>query len=381
MTMLDDLRAEPLPGDGFVVRRPGALLAVFAEPSSAGASKLVKVLMSTDAGAALARALASVVIEMPPEHATDFCLIADSERGLVVMVHGEVVVRENGGGVLFDGTQSPTWVDGFIDSLDEPIEIAPKGSEPFRSAGPWNVGSGIIQAGGVLLAGDDALPVEMTAAEESTPYPRSPVDSTPMDEPGESDSQFDLVDLTAIEPLEDREPLSRDSSLVEQSDEDSELLTGVFCSRGHFNHPGAHYCAHCGIKMVHLTKNSVKGARPPLGLLVLDDGASFALDTGYVIGREPESDELVRTGLARPMKVTDSSNSVSRVHAEVRLEGWDVEVLDRESSNGTFIHVGDGRWKRLTSGRAHTLEPGHELSVGERRFVFESNVLPRPIEV
>ena len=97
---------------------------------------------------------------------------------------------------------------------------------------------------------------------------------------------------------------------------------GILCSRGHMNDPKARFCAVCGISMVHQTHNLVSGPRPPLGVIVLDDGSSFSLDHDYVIGRDPESSDLVQRGQARPLLIVDPTSQMSRVHARILLREW-----------------------------------------------------------
>ena len=56
------------------------------------------------------------------------------------------------------------------------------------------------------------------------------------------------------------------------------------------------FCTLCGINMVQQTPALVDGPRPPLGLLVLDDGSVFQLEQDYVIGRQPEGAPEVVSG-------------------------------------------------------------------------------------
>ena len=51
----------------------------------------------------------------------------------------------------------------------------------------------------------------------------------------------------------------------------------------------------------------------------------------------PDVDERVRNGSLRSIVVEDRSGAVSRVHAEVRVDGWDVMLVDSRSRNGTHI--------------------------------------------
>ena len=98
------------------------------------------------------------------------------------------------------------------------------------------------------------------------------------------------------------------------------LVIGVLCKHGHFNDPKVPYCSVCGISMTQLTRVPAPGPRPPLGVLTLDDGTAYPLERGYVLGRTPARDELVRSGRASPLPLAD--RTVSRVHARVLPNGW-----------------------------------------------------------
>ena len=63
---------------------------------------------------------------------------------------------------------------------------------------------------------------------------------------------------------------------------------------------------------------------------------------------------------------------MSRVHAELQPSGWDVVVLDRGSTNGTFIwHEQSKAWQRLVPGEPQVIRPGAVLAFGERTATFE----------
>ncbi|KAG1648744.1 putative Nudix hydrolase YfcD [Nymphon striatum] len=101
------------------------------------------------------------------------------------------------------------------------------------------------------------------------------------------------------------------------------MVLGVACSQGHHNHPDAVYCSQCGTKMgVHHTTVLMNGPRPPLGVLVVDDGSTYSLSEDLVIGREPTSHEDVVAGSASPMILVDDTLSMSRKHARIVLEDW-----------------------------------------------------------
>lgn len=151
------------------------------------------------------------------------------------------------------------------------------------------------------------------------------------------------------------------------------LVKGFRCSRNHHNDPRVSFCSVCGIRMDQRTGVLVDGRRPPLGLLVLDIGSTFVLDDNYLLGRNPEVDEAVISSRLRPIRLDDDSGTLSRVHAEIRLEGWDVLLADRGSANGTFLAgAGQSGWTRLAPRRPVVLTPGTHVRIGRRVFTFES---------
>jgi pSer/pThr/pTyr-binding forkhead associated (FHA) protein len=126
--------------------------------------------------------------------------------------------------------------------------------------------------------------------------------------------------------------------------------------------------------MVQRTLNLVDGPRPPLGVIVFDDGSTFTLDSDYVLGREPENDPAVVSGEARPLAMTDPDRTVSRVHAVLTLDGWRVMAVDRGSANGTFIAgPGDESWVPLLPNSPIAIRPGTRVRLGQRMFLYDSH--------
>ena len=151
-------------------------------------------------------------------------------------------------------------------------------------------------------------------------------------------------------------------------------VLGVYCKNGHFDDPAARYCAICGISMAQLTLVPRPGPRPPLGVLVLDDGSIFSLDTDYVIGRDPFRDQRVTGGAARPMRVSDAQGLISRAHAHIRLDGWQVQVVDLGSANGTgILGPGDSGWRSIPRLTPVTIRPGTQVGFGQRKLRYESH--------
>ncbi|MEX5707208.1 FHA domain-containing protein [Parafrankia sp. FMc6] len=152
-------------------------------------------------------------------------------------------------------------------------------------------------------------------------------------------------------------------------------VEGVLCAHGHFNHPQAPYCAECGLSLAQQTNRTVLGPRPAVGVLVFDDGQTVNVDMDLVIGRQPDRDEAVRAGNARPLPVEDGESAVSRVHAVITLTGWDAVITDRGSANGTYIAPPEATvWTPLNPHQPAPLVPGTRVQVGKRTFVFNSHL-------
>jgi hypothetical protein len=125
--------------------------------------------------------------------------------------------------------------------------------------------------------------------------------------------------------------------------------------------------------MLQLTRRIEKGPRPPLGVLLLDDGMTFRLDADYVLGRDPGTDSDVAAGQARPLRVTDPGGTISRQHLRVSLNGWRVFVTDLGSANGSVVHhPGAPQPQRLTAREPVEIKPGATIDVGRRTVRFES---------
>jgi hypothetical protein len=154
------------------------------------------------------------------------------------------------------------------------------------------------------------------------------------------------------------------------------MVLGVLCKNDHFNDPDLRYCQVCGISMAQQTLIKHEGPRPPLGVLLFDDGMTFRLDVDYLVGRDPAVDQAVAAGLARPLRITDPQNQVSRVHARIALVGWQVQLID-QSANGTYLRLPQQDTPtRVNRGQPIPLKPGAQVYLGQRWFRYESHRNP-----
>ncbi|QYG94542.1 FHA domain-containing protein [Iamia sp. SCSIO 61187] len=220
-----------------------------------------------------------------------------------------------------------------------------------------------------------ALPVA-PPADEAPAAPEPPAAAAPA---GGFTSQL-LGALDEDEP-DEREPLPVELDPGEVRQPDAQItaevqVQGVICSRGHFNDPRSRFCSSCGISMVQNTQILTNGPRPPLGVMVFEDGATFSLSSDYVVGRQPDVSELVQQGLALPLPVDDPERSISRAHAELRLVDWDVHLVNLSGTNGSFVWDENGQqWVPIPEGQSVVLTPGMRVALGRRSAVFESSLV------
>ncbi|MBF6083599.1 FHA domain-containing protein [Nocardia cyriacigeorgica] len=152
-------------------------------------------------------------------------------------------------------------------------------------------------------------------------------------------------------------------------------VMGFKCARAHPSDPRSAFCTVCGMP-VDQTQALSEVVRPPLGMLVLDDGMTFMLAADAVIGRDPEHSDQARRGLI-PLKIEDNSGGMSRAHAEIVLVNWDVTLVDRGSTNGTRTRVAGYRdWVRLMPNQPMVLLPGTEIMIGNRVLRFDPAAPP-----
>lgn len=236
------------------------------------------------------------------------------------------------------------------------------------------------------------LPTELDFAPE--PAPRSPrVDSQQVDSRQADSQPFPLESPSATSGFDPHHAPTQtemgtnpapkpDPNLQSRLDATAKAtaltvkVRGFKCARAHPSDPRSAFCSVCGMP-VDQTQPLAEVIRPPLGMLVLDDGMTFMLAADAVVGRDPDHSDAARAGLV-PLRIDDSSGGMSRAHAEIRLVAWDVTVVDRGSTNGTRVrNPGYRDWIRLQPNQPMTLAPGAEIMLGNRVLRLEP-VAPPP---
>ncbi|MGI9539897.1 MAG: FHA domain-containing protein [Miltoncostaeaceae bacterium] len=363
--------ASPWSGTGIVGRLGGNVLVAGGSLDDETARALVE-LCERASGSELVRELGRLVLETAGD-GPDIGVVTDGGGRAMVFLRGRMAFRGTVGAehVELRGEYVVTWVDRALDGPAEAFDLGPDGAEPSTDD-LLDLREGVVRGGGISVG---------TRAGEEPPAPEGTAPETTSSEAFEPDPSFHSI---PIEPdpslVQEREPLPVDDAGNPDPTEaprDPDMpapavVKGYRCSRNHHNRPGAHYCSACGIKMgVHKTLVAVDGERPPLGVLVFDDGVTISVLHDMVVGREPEVEDAVQAGTAQPIRVEDESQSVSRAHLRVELEEWDAYVVDLGSSNGTRVQRQDGEdWIELTPQARQLIETGTVIMLGEREMRF-----------
>ncbi|MEU2036576.1 FHA domain-containing protein [Nocardia amamiensis] len=355
--------------------------------------------------------------QISPGEPIDFGILSTAENGgVAIFLHGAItaVLADDGSVEQYRGSDAAFTVDRvagvparavalFVDDAKGRVPELP----PERGIG-WLV-EGVAQAGGAIVWSDGARgrvpasgrasrPESMRRRPEAPPLPTARIEHEP---PAESERQHPepqhSVDRSApsiemhtgeseqapIDPhheptqLGGTNPAPRPDPELQRRLEATARATaltvkvmGFKCARAHPTDPRAAFCTVCGMP-VDQTQPLIEVVRPPLGMLILDDGMTYMLAADAVIGRDPEHSAAAERGLV-PLRIDDASGGMSRAHAEIRLVNWDVTVVDRGSTNGTRTRLPGYRdWMRLAPNQSMVLVPGAEIMLGNRVLRFE----------
>lgn len=389
-----------------VMLGPGRLLVarqgrgmVIADPSSAPQEATTDRLVELCAGAGdgqaasgadLVRSAAALVGSTPPPDVPALGLVAVESGDLLVML-------TPGMRVLMTDVDGSSEVVTAEDSV-LPVSRVIGGGVVAVALGPdpermdvdrrSNLADGVVRAGGMLLepglrAVEQPMPAEtmVNLSPPPLPTPAAPVtfttfplhDEEPESVPAPTQTGGEEVEQQGNEDRDHADLPSAPAAFEDVAAEDV-MVRGIVCSRGHFNPPDARFCERCGISTVHQTHNVVTGVRPPLGVLVLDDGTVHALSQDLLIGRAPEEAEDARSGRCAVLTLDDPELSLSRTHARLVLDGWEIRVEDAGSVNGTFMaEPGSDDWVQLEANRPTTISVGARLRMGSRILAYESH--------
>ena len=394
----------PLAGQG-VIARYGALVAV-TDGRAPGPDLLLSAVAETaeaggDGSDLVIRAARAAL--SAPAQAAWACAGVTADGGLAVLVHGYAAATVRAG----DGPEMTLAVSDsklpvsrtFTGETVTAILVIGGAAPPDER---FRLGDGVVQGGGLALTATAGRP--RTRARTTDPQTVRPEAAQagwgPAAAPEASLTALDLkAAADALDALDDPaqagwHPPTLDTPAVgistaggppagsapaagapaagrpaEDAARDTVIVDGVVCANGHFNDPGARSCRQCGTGLAQPPRHFERRPRPPLGELVMDDGARITLDGDYVIGREPALDGDVLAGRARPLRINDPNGTVSRLHLKISLIGWQVEVSDLGSANGSVLHTPDGE-HTLTPFEPAAIEPGARIGIGHRSIQY-----------
>lgn len=364
-------------GNGLVARN-GALLAVLGEHTDT--DDMVARIEGFDARGQNGGDLLTFVRSLPAGAAIGFVLLG-ADIDLVLLGDVRCEITGPAGPATFIGS-SAAQVVGLPDAIDDLTLALSAATTPANSHTMLH--GGVTPGGGIELTFSNVEASDESPAKASVlpppppavlvpPTPGAPAPTPPPMPPAASASVINvLLQPSDDEPETTRPPLpDTPEEMPAELVAEKPMVRGLACGIGHVNRLDARYCSACG-RRLQGTVNLVTGPRPSLGTLIFDDGSAFGLEHGYVLGREPDTDSVVVSGTAHALALTDPERGISRIHAEVRLEGWDTLIVDRGSANGTHVAVpGGASWQRLVPDVPVALGDGWSVAVGRRTFVFQ----------
>lgn len=306
-------------------------------------------LMATVAGGDRAAVLAALRTHRE-SYAAGVAVVATPDRVSAFAFGPLVLVAETSGARIT--------IAGYGHQLDEiplpstltSLIVTPEGSIPLRNGEGAAPASTAVRASRLRV---DLIPVSApptAPTPPTTPVPPAPVAAVTPPTP------------STPAPVEPPAPV-----------DDRPQVLGVRCPRDHHNHPDAVYCAQCGLRMgVNQTIIAGMGPRPSIGVLLLDDGTTHSIDTDMIVGREPQFHAAVVAGQVEPVIVLDQELNLSREHFSIRLDGWDVMVMDLNSSNGTYLmRHNTPVWEQISATHETAVSAGDRLRAGARVFQIQ----------
>jgi pSer/pThr/pTyr-binding forkhead associated (FHA) protein len=97
--------------------------------------------------------------------------------------------------------------------------------------------------------------------------------------------------------------------------------------------------------------------------VVLSSGQTIELTRSAIVGRNPRVEGTMHGEVPSTLKI-EGNQALSRSHAIIRLEGWQVMVEDLDSANGTTVTLQGRPPRRLRAGEPVILEHGALIDFG-----------------
>jgi hypothetical protein len=391
---LDEQRALLATGDGVVARLPGIVLV--AVPATGNEAKIGELIATCrevgEANAAapgrtLARRMAGILSAADADSDLALCVLSQTEDGLSVILAGDMDLAASSarGEVKLSGRDAATWVDRILEGALGSCSVSAGGKEAPKRTALYELQGGIVPGTGItLVAGGQVVglpPVGGDAAVAAAPVASPPAEPEPQPEPepaaaiaaaaavGAGISSAAGTADEVVEPVTP-EPVTPEPVVPEP------IAVAPVAAPEPPPAASEPFAAPAPAAMAGAAAAESASAPPggkAIGVIVFEDGTTYTLDKDYIIGREPENDAAVVAGRAGPLVVDDAERSISRVHAELRLFGSELQIVDRGSTNGTYVWSDtNADWVRLVPNQVASVRPGGWVAVGSRSFVFEA---------
>lgn len=104
-------------------------------------------------------------------------------------------------------------------------------------------------------------------------------------------------------------------------------------------------------------------------VLLFDDGLTLAVRGNGLLGRAPEAQPGER--VEHLYSIDDPARQLSKTHLAFGIDAHGVWIMDRGSSNGTYVTIGAGAAFALEVGKPHRIGPGAVVEIGDRTFTVK----------
>jgi len=360
---LTSARLVPAPGQaGWLCRTPSAVVWVPAV-EDVGLDILAACRLAVSPTELLGRVASRLADPQAPPW-PPFAILVARGPDIVAVVHGPaelMVTQEGAENRLYGGDEPGSWLNRLLHGPSA-VSAGHRGGE----GSPADLREGTVRAGGFLISAgaDGRLGAQPSPAREAalTPGAAGAGRQGGGDVAGlERSGAPDRAAAAARGAGAEREAGSRRGSAV--------------ASRVETVSPESPTVVESALPVQDITVVEGPASRRvgiAVGRLAWDNGEVSEIRVPALVGRDVASDDGVRGGEVSAVVPGGQNDSMSRAHAELRIEGGRVVVVDRGSTNGTFVWDEGARlWHRLGAGDAHALTSGTVLAFGERTATFE----------
>ncbi len=244
----------------------------------------------------------------------------------------------------------------------EVADEAPSSEEPAASEPADDVAEAAEESEAPVegQAGWDGPPQEEAfrddeQAQESRPFePSFPRVAAEAGEAGASAEDYDAETVVGEQSPQEQERVQAESPQA--------MVLAVLCQNGHLNPPHGKVCRICSGP---LGGEPNWYPRPSLGEIWVSTGLNVPLDADIIIGRKPASAPEPGRPRAHLVPVPSPDQQISRTHCEIRVDNWDVRLVDRNSNNGTYVLRPNERPIRISPTEPFFLRVSDVIDIGE----------------